>query len=67
MTDGPLSDTAQHMRAVLDEIAAGGIRCSAATRHRLEGAVIAVEALAAGDVVDLAGRLTNDRLPDESG
>lgn len=33
-----------HLRAVLDEVEAGRLVCSAATRHRLEGAVLALDA-----------------------
>jgi hypothetical protein len=40
-----VTETAKGMRAVLDEIEAGNLVCHPATRHRIEGAVLALEQL----------------------
>lgn len=49
------ADSAQQLRAVLDALIEPGdeLTASAATRHRLEGAALALDAVAAGQPVAL--------------
>lgn len=44
-----LATTAEQLRAVLAAIAAGELSCSPGYRSRLQGAVTALESIAAGD------------------
>jgi hypothetical protein len=55
-----MDEVAANLRKVLDEVNAGELVCHPATRHRLEGAVIALEQLAGVEVP--APRSPNDRL-----
>lgn len=41
----PQAEAAAQLRTVLAEVDAGELSCSAATRHRIEGAALALEAL----------------------
>lgn len=50
---------AQSLRALLAAIDAGELRCSTATRYRLEGAAVALESLL-GDLSDLLPELGLD-------
>lgn len=45
--DVTLAQTAESMRMLLDAVAAGRISSPRSSRHRLEGIVIALEAMAA--------------------
>lgn len=59
LSRGELGQVAVNLRKVLAAIDTGEIRCSAGMRNRIEGARLAVEALAAG--------ASNDRLHDTPG
>lgn len=52
--DRTVAEVAVSMRSLLAAIERGELSCSAAQRHRLQGAVVTLEAL--------AGRPENDRL-----
>lgn len=54
--DRTLTEIAGSMRRMLGAIEAGELTCSAAQRHRFQGVVVALEALASG--------LANDRMGD---
>ncbi|MBV8931912.1 MAG: hypothetical protein JOZ47_14085 [Kutzneria sp.] len=41
-----LAATTGHLRTLLEEINAGNLGCSAAFRHRVEGAILALEVVA---------------------
>ncbi len=66
VTAAELAAVRDQLAALLDEIGAGRMTCSAATRHRIEGAVITIESLTGGTADRLAERLGNDRMPDTS-
>lgn len=55
-----LAEVAANLRRVLDEVDAGELSCHPATRHRLEGSVLALEQLPGAEVP--APRPSNDRL-----
>lgn len=50
LSDADLTEALAGLNATLDHIAAGRITCSAATRHRVEGAAVALQAVVAGVV-----------------
>lgn len=54
--DKTVAEVAAGVRSLLAAIEAGELSCSAAQRHRLQGAVVTLEAL--------AGRPGNGRMPD---
>lgn len=45
--DKTVAEVAQGMRAILTAVSEGRLECPPARRHRLEGAAVALEALAA--------------------
>jgi hypothetical protein len=53
---GDVAEVADGLRALLADLEAGELSCSAAMRHRIEGAVLALEVIAAGP--------SNDRMTD---
>lgn len=53
------TETATAMRTLLASIGTKELTCSTATRHRLQGAVIALEAVAAGGMPSF-GELRSD-------
>lgn len=69
--DDPAQDVAlsvqAHLRTLLNDIDAGVLACSAAFRHRIEGAVIALECVEGGDPTEIVKRLNHDRLRDSGG
>jgi hypothetical protein len=60
MNSDDVAETAKGLRAVLDEIEAGNLVCHPATRHRIEGALLALEQLTGG-AGPPESRLSNDR------
>ena len=56
-----VAETAKGLRSVLDEIEAGNLVCHPATRHRIEGALFALEQLT-GAAGPYESRLSNERL-----
>lgn len=50
LSDADLIEALTGLNRMLDEIAAGSITCTAATRHRVEGAAVALQAVASGVV-----------------
>lgn len=53
--DRTVAEVAVSMRRLLAAITAGELTCPPASRHRLEGAVVALEALAAGPQTSESG------------
>lgn len=51
------ADLADQLRRLLDAISAGDLAASAATQHRIEGAVVALDILAGKDPHELVSRL----------
>ena len=68
MTEGgrPPADVsllADHLLNLLGVIDAGEIKTSAATRHRIEGAIVGLSALdgaTAGEIIERLGRISGD-------
>lgn len=54
LADVDLGAALAGLNVTLDEIAAGRLRCSAATRARIEGAVVALQAVITGVAPTLA-------------
>ena len=52
---GDLAEVAAGLRALLAGLGSGELSCSAALRHRIEGAVLALEAVAASPSNDRMG------------
>jgi hypothetical protein len=52
-------DVAAHLRMLLGEIVAGELSCSAAMRHRIEGAALALDPVTAGQTVAQTGQRAN--------
>lgn len=64
-TQDAMASAAEQLRAVLAEIGSGELTCSPGLRNRLEGAVLALDAVAGGEPAEVvAERLVNERLRD---
>lgn len=57
-------DLADQLRRLLDAISAGELTASPAVRHRIEGAVVALEILAGTDPDEVVSRLVSPKPED---